>query len=68
MKGVWLRLYLTLPAVREALKNEKGQDLVEYALIIAVICLGIVSGTGTLANGINNAMATVSGNLNRTVS
>jgi pilus assembly protein Flp/PilA len=54
--------------VRQALKEENGQDLVEYALVIAVICLGIVSGMSTLAKGINNAMGTVSNNLNAAVS
>jgi pilus assembly protein Flp/PilA len=49
------------------LKNEEGQDLVEYALVIAVVCLGIVSGMGTLANGINNAMTTLSTNLNAAI-
>jgi pilus assembly protein Flp/PilA len=52
----------------QALKDENGQDLVEYALVIAVICLGIVAGMSTLAQGINNAMGTVSNNLNSAVS
>jgi Flp pilus assembly pilin Flp len=41
---------------------------VEYALVIAVVCLGVISGMGTLANGINNAMNTLAGNLNTAVS
>ncbi len=67
MKNTVLKWYVNSQMIREALKDEKGQDLVEYALVIAVICLGIVSGMGTLANGINNAMTTVSGKLNNAV-
>lgn len=51
-------------ALRSALKQEAGQDLVEYAAIITVIVLGLIVGMGTLANGINNAMTTVSGRVN----
>jgi pilus assembly protein Flp/PilA len=53
--------------VRQALKDENGQDLVEYALVIAVVCLGIISGMNTLANGINNAVSTLSTKLNSAV-
>jgi len=67
MKNTVLKLYVTSQLIREALKDEQGQDLVEYALVIAVICLGVVSGMGTLANGINNAMTTVSNKLNNAV-
>ena len=43
---------------RKDSSDESGQDLVEYALVIAVVCLGIISGMNTLANGINTAMST----------
>jgi pilus assembly protein Flp/PilA len=54
--------------VRQALKDENGQDLVEYALVIAVVCLGIISGMTTLASGINVAMSTLSSKLSTAVS
>src|SRR5947199_371150 len=63
-----LKLYVQSQIVLRALKDEKGQDLVEYALIISVVCLGIISGMSTLANGINTAMNTLSLNLNAAVS
>ena len=68
MKNTMLKLYVKSQIVRQALKDEAGQDLVEYALVIAVVCLGIISGMNTLANGINNAMSTLSGKLNTAVS
>ena len=47
-----------------SLKDDNGQDLVEYALVLVVVCLGIIAGMQTLANGINNAMVTLSNTLN----
>jgi pilus assembly protein Flp/PilA len=67
MKTLIWNLYLQAQSVRQALKEENGQDLVEYALVIAVVCLGIISGMNTLANGINNAMTTLGSNLNSAV-
>jgi Flp pilus assembly pilin Flp len=60
VKNVLLRLNVKRQALCSALKEDGGQDLVEYAAIITVIVLGLIVGMGTLANGINNAMSTVS--------
>jgi len=46
------------------LKDDKGQDLVEYAAVIMLVVLGLVFGMGTLANGINNAMVNVGSQIN----
>jgi pilus assembly protein Flp/PilA len=67
MQNLLLNLYVKAQVIRQALKEENGQDLVEYALVIAVVCLGIISGMNTLANGINNAMTTLGSNLNAAV-
>lgn len=67
MKNAMLKLYVKSQMVRQALKDEQGQDLVEYALVIAVVCLGIISGMNTLANGINTAMSSLSTKLNSAV-
>jgi pilus assembly protein Flp/PilA len=67
MRNAMLKLYVKSQMVRQALKDENGQDLVEYALVIAVVCLGIISGMGTLANGINTAMSTLGTRLNAAV-
>lgn len=67
MRNVLLRLYVKRQALYSALKEEAGQDLVEYAAIITVIVLGLIVGMGTLANGINNAMSTVSARINTAI-
>jgi pilus assembly protein Flp/PilA len=67
MQKLFLKLYVKAQAIGQTLKDEQGQDLVEYALVIAVVCLGIISGMNTLANGINVAMTTLGSSLNSAV-
>jgi pilus assembly protein Flp/PilA len=50
-------------SIVQALIQEDGQDLVEYALLIALLAFACIAGMGTLANGINNAFVGVSGKL-----
>lgn len=40
--------------------SEEGQDLVEYALVVALIAFGAIAGMNALAGGINSAFDTVS--------
>jgi Flp pilus assembly pilin Flp len=67
MGNVLIKLWLRAGNFREALKEESGQDLVEYALIIAVLCFGVLSAMGTLANGIVEAMETLSTTLKNVI-
>jgi pilus assembly protein Flp/PilA len=67
MQSLIWKLYAQAQIVRQTLNEDNGQDLVEYALVIAVVCLGIISGMNTLANGINAAMTTLGSNLNSAV-
>ena len=45
------------------LKREEGQDLVEYALVVALIAFGAITGMGYLATGLNNAFSSISSTL-----
>jgi len=47
-------------------KEESGQDLIEYALIAALIAVGAVAAMGSLANSISNEFNVVGGKLNVT--
>ncbi len=40
-------------------QEDSGQDLIEYALVAALIALGALVGMKTLANDIGNAFNTV---------
>lgn len=46
-------------ALRNIIDREEGQDLVEYALVVALIAFGAITGMGYLATGLNNAFSQV---------
>ncbi|WP_263353631.1 Flp family type IVb pilin [Acidicapsa acidisoli] len=45
------------------LKSEDGQDLVEYALVVALIAFAAVAGMQTLASDINSAFTNIGAQL-----
>jgi pilus assembly protein Flp/PilA len=52
----------------QALHNdESGQDLIEYALIAALIAFAAIAGMGTLATDINLAFSTIGDKLSAAV-
>jgi len=57
-------LYL---ALCNLINREEGQDLVEYALVVALIAFGAITGMGYLATGLNNAFSTVASTLTTAV-
>ena len=60
MKNNLLKLYVN---VRTRLSDESGQDLIEYALVVALIAFAATVGMGTVAGGINNAFSTIASKL-----
>lgn len=57
-------LYIRLLAQIARLKEENGQDLVEYALIVALIAFAAIVGMRDLANGINSAFNQIANTVN----
>jgi len=53
MKNLMIRLW----------KEEEGQDLTEYALLLVLLALAAVGALGTLANAINLAFSKAATNL-----
>jgi pilus assembly protein Flp/PilA len=47
-------------------REEAGQDLTEYALLLVLLTLAAVGSLGTLATAINAVFVNVAGNLNTT--
>ena len=56
-------IYGVYIACETSLECEAGQDLVEYALVVALIAFGAVAGMNALAGGINTAFKDVSSSL-----
>jgi len=57
MNNMLLKLYVKF---QDLMSREEGQDLVEYALVVALIAFGAVAGMKVLATGLNNAFNTIS--------
>ena len=51
----------------KSLVREEGQDLVEYALVVALIAFGAVTAMGALAGGINTAFSKISATLSSNI-
>jgi pilus assembly protein Flp/PilA len=48
--------------------SEEGQDLVEYALIVALVAFGATAGMKAMATGLNSAFKGVSSTLGSYIS
>lgn len=44
-------------------QDDRGQDLIEYALVVALIAFAAVAGMDTVATKINNAFSTIGSKL-----
>lgn len=47
-------------------REEEGQDLVEYGLLVVLVALGAIAGMSTLAGDINAAFISAGGTLSST--
>ena len=63
MKNTILKLYVKAQAVKNAIRNEEGQDLIEYALVVSLIAFAAIAGMSTLATDINNAFTSIGSQL-----
>jgi pilus assembly protein Flp/PilA len=54
-------------ALSRLISDESGQDLIEYALVAALIALGAVAAMNTLAGTISTAFSTVGSKLTASV-
>ncbi len=49
------------------LLDEDGQDLIEYALVVALIAFGAIAGMNTLASQINTAFGQIGNTLTSSI-
>ena len=64
MNDLMLKMYIS---AKSMIEREEGQDLVEYALVVALIAFGAITGMGVLAKGINNAFSGIATTLTTNV-
>jgi pilus assembly protein Flp/PilA len=56
MQARLMNLYFTL---QDLIRQEEGQDLIEYALVVALIALAATAGMNTVATDINIAFSNI---------
>jgi pilus assembly protein Flp/PilA len=57
MKNMMLKLFVT---AQNMIASEEGQDLVEYALVVALIAFGAIAGMSALSTELNVAFGSIS--------
>jgi Flp pilus assembly pilin Flp len=67
MRDNFLKLCVRSRMLLCAIREDHGQDLVEYAAVISLVVLGITAGMSTLADGINTAMTSVGVQINAVI-
>ncbi len=65
MNTMILKLYVKF---QDLASREEGQDLVEYALVVALIAFGATAGMQSLATGLNAAFQGISTTLGSYIS
>jgi pilus assembly protein Flp/PilA len=60
MQFTLLKLYATIKSLAI---DEQGQDLIEYALIVALVAFAATVGMNSLATGINLAFSNIAATL-----
>ena len=65
MNTMLLKLYVKF---QDLASREEGQDLVEYALVVALIAFGATAGMKAMATGLNSAFQGISTTLGSYIS
>jgi pilus assembly protein Flp/PilA len=60
MSNLLLKLYVRFQSLRF---GDEGQDLAEYALLLTLISLALISGINGIAKAVNNVFSNISGSL-----
>ncbi len=60
MNNLFLAMYVKLQSLTN---REEGQDLVEYALLIALVALAAITGVNKVASAITTVFSNISASL-----
>jgi pilus assembly protein Flp/PilA len=59
MQDLTLKLYVKLQGLRNALRDENGQDMVEYAIVMGLIAMGATVAMKALATTIGTGFTSI---------
>lgn len=67
LENLLLNMSVKMDLLKDALLSEQGQDLIEYALVFALIAFAATASMRTLATHINTAFLTIGTTLNTAI-
>jgi Flp pilus assembly pilin Flp len=56
-----LKMYVRTLGLLNSLKNDKGQDMVEYAIMLGLIAVAAVASVGTVGTYVTDAWSKLAG-------
>lgn len=59
MKDLALRVYMKILALKDGMKDENGQDMVEYAIVMGLIAMGATVAMKGLATTIGAGFTSI---------
>jgi pilus assembly protein Flp/PilA len=59
MNLMQIKLWMLYTKMQSLILREEGQDLIEYALVVALIAFAATAGMNTLATDINTAFTNI---------
>jgi pilus assembly protein Flp/PilA len=59
MENLTVRFYVAMQTLRDALKDENGQDMVEYAIVMGLIAMGATVAMKGLATTIGTGFTSI---------
>ena len=67
MKDLLINLSVKLQLLKDKLKEENGQDLIEYALVVALIAFGATAAMSALSTSISTAFTNIGTKLSTSI-
>jgi pilus assembly protein Flp/PilA len=58
-----LKLYVKAQTLLAALKDEQGQDMIEYAIMLGIIAVAVITSVGTVGTWVSTQWNTLAGQL-----
>ena len=59
MRDLVLKAFVKLQGLKDAMKDENGQDMVEYAIVMGLIAFGATAAMKTLATTIGTGLGSI---------
>ena len=67
MKSLLINLSVKLQILKDKLKEENGQDLIEYALVVSIIALGATTSMRSVSSDISTVFTHITTTLTTSI-